>query len=120
MSPNNSSSHSVATPATAFSQDKEETTSKARRQTVTFSQYSQLALIPKDNNISDKWYSSKESRCFRKTYFDDARRVSSSIEQGKTPQVYETVGIEPFTTPDLLKRIQETKSAHVTTVLLEQ
>ena len=123
MSPNGditSSKSVVVSPAATISQHKEETMTKAERQTVTFSQYSQLALIPKDKNASEKWYSSKESRRFRKTFFEDARRVSSEIEQGKIPEAYETVGIEPFTTPGLLKWIQDAKCTHVNTVLLEQ
>ena len=124
MSPNdniNSSLKSVVVnPAATISQHKVGTMPKAKRQTVSFSQFSQLALIPKDKNLSEKWYSSKESRRFREAYFEDVRRVSSAIEQGKIPEAYETVGIEPFTTPGLLKRIEKTKRAHIITLLLEQ
>ena len=111
-----------------------------RSRKVTFSRYSELAIVPKaDKDVSNNiWYSSKERSEFRRTLSEDVRRVSSSqaasqaahVAEGAGDvsvvstlpkvQAYETVGIEVFLNQELTKRVMETKTAHVHSVLVEQ
>ena len=97
---------------------------------VTFSQYSELALIPKDDNktSSQKWHSSQEYQNFRRALIEDARRVSSrddvrvpsSSVRYQHHNVADQVGIEVFLSRGLAQHVQETRRAHIHAVLREQ
>lgn len=93
---------------------------------VTFSRFSELAFIPKDDNSSNNWYSSKDNLSFRQALVKDARRMSREIQGAPLDakilreNLYGCVGIEKFVTKGLAREIQETRRAHVNAVLSEQ
>lgn len=93
---------------------------------VTFSRFSELAFIPKDDNSSNNWYSSKDNLSFRQALVQDARRMSREIQGAPLDakilreNLYGCVGIEKFVTKGLAREIQETRRAHVNAVLSEQ
>ncbi len=91
---------------------------------VTFSQYSSLALIPKDD-IRSKNNSPQDEQRLLQELFQDARRMARILESTPayniTPEdLYLCMGIEQFVTPGLAVRLQDVKRKHVRTVLEEQ
>ena len=93
-------------------------------QQVTFSQYSSLVLIPKDD-LHAKKNSPQDEQHFRQELVQDARRMARILESTPayniTPeQLYLCVGIEPFVTPGLALRIEDMRRKHIKAVLEEQ
>ena len=91
---------------------------------VTFSPFSTLAFIPKDEADS-KWYSRQEKHRFRLVLIRDARRMARTFKaapaDGILPeQLYECVGIEVLVTQGLARHAAEKKRKHVDAVLSEQ
>ena len=96
-----------------------------RPRAVTFSQFSELAFIPKDD-IESKWYSKQETHGFRRALVRDAKQMSRQIEDAPADamitleQLYECIGIEVYVTKGLAKDVAKTRRAHVDAVLSEQ
>lgn len=102
-------------------------TKATRSQAVTFSEFSELAFIPKDE-VDTKWYSSEEMDGFRLQSSRDSRRVSKKVQESldndtlkiKRELLYECVGMEISITPGLAPRVLRNRQEHVRSVLLEQ
>lgn len=92
---------------------------------VAFTQYSELAFIPRDD-AQYKWHSTQDKLLFRQSLIQDINRVSRDFQDAAaratvTPELLqECVGIEPFVTNGLAKHIDEKKRAHIQAVLQEQ
>lgn len=102
--------------------------SRSRSQAVTFSQYSDLILIPKDKSES-KSYTKEENRRMRKALVRDTRELSRKIANSQPgeltdeelyEQLYECIGLEAFATKGLAQYVAETKRVHIHAVLQEQ
>ena len=89
---------------------------------VSFSKYSEVTLIPKEDiYTSKKWYSPNDRDQFYQNLNEDIKRASRDIaQQSLHHRKYECVGIDVFLTEGLAKRLLETKRAHVHAVLSEQ
>ena len=93
-------------------------------QKVTFSQYSQLAFVPRDDAES-KWFSSQEKRSNREELIQDTRHMMKEINS--TPpnsitaeQLCNCIGIEVFVTQGLAAHVEKGKRTHVQAVLAAQ
>ena len=91
---------------------------------VTFSPFSELAFIPKDQAES-KWYCGQEMDHLRQELLQDAKRMSremNSTSPGSIgpDQLYDCLGLEMFVTPGMARRVADEKQAHVRRVLHEQ
>ena len=87
---------------------------------VSFSHFSELVYIPKDH-ADKKWYSSQDRQSFRQAFVEDVRRVTREIEEAGGPRnQYDLVGLEVFVKEDLARKVQDTRRAHVRSVLSEQ
>ena len=100
------------------------TSSSSSPRKVAFSQYSQLAFVPKDEAQS-KWYSPQEKRKVREAVIQDTRRMMK--EMNTTPhqditaeQLCNCIGIEVFITQDLAMHVEKEKRNHIQAVLAEQ
>ena len=89
---------------------------------VSFSKYSEVTLIPKEDiYTSKKWYSPNDRDQFYQNLNEDIKRASRDIaQQSLHHRKYECVGIDVFLTEGLAKRLLETKRAHLHAVLSEQ
>ena len=96
--------------------------------TVSFSEYSSLYLLVKTDDRTDtdsQWYTPQERKHFRLELLRDARKMSKYLEDPQAAvspeQLCECIGIEHWLSgPELARRIEETRRAHVSAVLLEQ
>ena len=91
---------------------------------VGFTKFSELVLIPKDEQ-GLKWYNSQEKAGFHQELVSDVRRLSGELERTGsevlTPKVLlNCMGIEVLVTRGLLRRKTEQKRMHIHTVLSEQ
>ena len=96
------------------------------RPRVRFSQFSQMTMIPKeDDQKKSKWFSKQEQRRFRQAVLNDTRRIRDLL-QNTPPQeitqdeLFECVGIENFLSRDLAQQVLRKKRAHVDAILLVQ
>lgn len=96
---------------------------------ITFSEYSELVYIPCDpDDKCIKWYSSDDSRRFRKTMVDDIRRLSHEIDvlpRGDIltqDQLCKCLGIDAFLCKNdaAIRRAGQSRRAHIAAVLSEQ
>lgn len=94
---------------------------------VTFSEYSELVAFPCDHYTATTWYSSKETRQFRQTMIDDARKASQEImdlPHGgilSHEQLTQCLGIKIFRTHGVAKCTGvQARRAHIAAVLSEQ
>lgn len=100
--------------------------SATRPRAVTFSPFSELSFIPKDDDIPKKWYSSRDALSFRQALVNNARKMPREIQDAPTDAkilreiVYQCIGIHMFVTRGLARQVQETRRAHIDAVLLEQ
>jgi len=93
--------------------------------TITFSEYSDLYFINKDDENSATWYSSNDMLQFRKTLVDDARTASQDLQDLPLgdmthQQLCECLGIETLLFSGVARCIQHAKRAHIAAVLTEQ
>lgn len=100
--------------------------SSPKGKTVTFSQYSQLAVVPRAEFPDSCWYSPKDKTRFHRTVAKDVMRMMQVIEDTPadakfTPeQLYEFVGIEIFVTKGMAGYVAAARRAHVRAVLAQQ
>lgn len=97
------------------------------RNAVTFSEFSNLAVITQERaGAKSAWYSSEDRTRFSRQVTRDARQISRYIDSTTaddvmTPeQLYECVGIEMFISRGLAGHIKDTRRRHTETVLREQ
>ena len=90
-------------------------------QSITFSQYSELAFIHREENASKLSYTSQDYDMFKRTLIEDARRISREDEtRAPIPHHHERVGIEVFLSQDLARQVDLARRSHVRAVLQEQ
>ena len=101
---------------------------KPPRQTVTFSEFSELVYyhIPCDYDKSTTWYSSSDRCGFRQTLIENARHVSQEINDLQHGDILtheqqsKCIGIEIFLSNGVARCAQQAKRAHIAAVLSEQ
>lgn len=102
------------------------TTTPRGPRAVTFSQFSELVFIPKDDKMEcNKSYSTQERRRFRQELIREVQKLSRELNDTPTEsitpeQLVRCVGIEVFVSKGLVRYVTEKKRAHVDAVLLEQ
>lgn len=101
--------------------------SDIRPRAVSFSEFSSLVFIPKANEAESEsmWYSTEEKESIRQDLIRDATRMARTMNgtpvRSITPEhLVQCIGLEPFVTPGLARRMGQQKRAHVQAVLLEQ
>jgi hypothetical protein len=95
---------------------------------VTFSEYSELVLIPRSDEhaLTATWYSSQDRNHFRQVLISEARRVSKEIkalspgEVLSHEQLCECLGVEVFITMGAARKADQARRSHISSVLSEQ
>ena len=94
---------------------------------VSFSECSSLYLLTKDHedDTDSVWYTPQERKHFRLALLRDARKMSKYLQNAQAEmspeQLCECIGIEHWlSTPDVPRRMAETRRSHASDVLLEQ
>lgn len=94
-----------------------------RPRAVTFSQYSSLALISKDD-MKSKWYSAEEKQEIRQALIRDVRHMSKELDCTDAigaEQLYQcVVGIENCMTHGLARHVAKKRREHTDAILAEQ
>jgi len=96
------------------------------RRAVTFSEFSEMRIIPRENETGSKWISSQEKQRNRREMIGSIMRMSRDIIRNTAPgaatpeQLFECIGIEKFLTPDFARNLREKRRAHVDAVISEQ
>jgi len=93
---------------------------------VTFSPWSEMAVIPKEKmKLAERWYSTEDHARFKQELIRDVQGVSRVI--ATTPadmltqdELHECIGIESFLNQDLLRHLQAKKRAHVRAIVIGQ
>lgn len=106
------------------------TTRRINPRAVSFSEFSEIVFIPRDEDChlekSKKWYSSNDRHRFYQTLTNDARQASQEIqglsagEIMSPEQLYNCLGIEAFLQRGAAVRAQRSRRAHMSAVLTEQ
>lgn len=106
------------------------TTRRINPRAVSFSEFSEIVFIPRDEDChlekSKKWYSSNDRHRFYQTLTNDARQASQEIqglsagEIMSPEQLYNFLGIEAFLQRGAAVRAQRSRRAHMSAVLTEQ
>jgi len=93
---------------------------------VSFSRYSQLALIPRRTDIEEcqLWYTDQEKREIRRALVRDPLRMSAVVDRAGTTidldQLHECVGIETYMTRGLARMVVDVRRSNIEAVLAEQ
>ncbi|KAL7525913.1 hypothetical protein ACHAXR_001212 [Thalassiosira sp. AJA248-18] len=89
-------------------------------QAVTFSQFSKLVFIPKDD-IESKWYSTQDKNRFRQSFIRDIN-YHSRLEATTSDRLYDCVGLglDPLLNQDLMMRVAGMRRAHINAIHSEQ
>ena len=104
--------------------EDEVSSTKSARRAVSFSPTSQLFIIPQEStNTNSMFYSREDVDIFRHILRHDIqqmRRLFASREAVSTRGFYSCIGLEQFTSQEVLQRIMLARRAHIQAVLRVQ